>query len=84
MRKAIKKVTAYLFLGLIYITSMRVCDTSNNIVTMETATGYTYSFDVVEDWQVGDIATVMMHDNCTTDIADDVILHVTYSGFQIQ
>lgn len=51
-------------------------------VTIETATGYQYSFWGIEDYQIGDVVAVTMNDNATeNDITDDKIVEVRFSGF---
>lgn len=51
-------------------------------VQVETATGYTYGFWGIEDYEVGDIVSVTMNDNATeNDITDDKIVEVRFSGF---
>ena len=51
-------------------------------VTIETATGYQYSFWGIEDYEVGDIVAVTMNDNTTeNDITDDKIVEVRFSGY---
>lgn len=42
-----------------------------------------YTYTGVEDLEVGDICGLLMHDNGTTEILDDSILSVTYSGWTI-
>lgn len=50
-------------------------------VTIETATGYQYSFWGIEDYEVGDIVSVTMNDNATETIEDDKIVSVRFSGY---
>lgn len=51
-------------------------------VQIETATGYTYGFWGIEDYQIGDVVAVTMNDNTTeNDITDDKIVEVRFSGF---
>lgn len=51
-------------------------------VTIETATGYQYSFWGIEDYQIGDVVAVTMNDNATeNDITDDKIVEVRFSGY---
>lgn len=51
-------------------------------VTIETATGYQYSFWGIEDYQIGDVVSVTMNDNATeNDITDDKIVEVRFSGY---
>lgn len=51
-------------------------------VQIETATGYTYGFWGIEDYEVDDVVAVTMNDNATeNDITDDKIVEVRFSGF---
>lgn len=51
-------------------------------VTIETATGFQYSFWGIEDYEVGDVVAVIMNDNLTeNDITDDKIVEVRFSGY---
>lgn len=51
-------------------------------VTIETATGFQYSFWGIEDYEVGDVVAVTMNDNATeNDITDDKIVEVRFSGY---
>ena len=76
-------VTALVSLNLIYPATMKVVevDAINDIVTLETATGHAFSMDGIEDWQNGDIASLLMFSRGTSQINDDIILSAKYSGF---
>jgi hypothetical protein len=57
-------------------------DTINDVVIGRTVTGMLYSFEGCEDWQIGDIAAVIMNDNGTKDtVTDDRIINVRYTGY---
>lgn len=53
------------------------CDT----VIVETANGHLWGFYGIEDWEIGDGCSMLMSDNGTENITDDVILSVRYNGF---
>lgn len=42
--------------------------------------GHIWSFYGIEDWAVGDWASILLYDNNTRDIRDDVIIKITYGG----
>lgn len=50
-------------------------------VTYQTANGNLFSFYGSEDWQVGDAVAVLMYNNGTDTINDDVILQTKYVGY---
>lgn len=59
-------------------------DIGRNVVTFEDADGYLWEVDGIEDWEPGDLAALLMHDNGTPDnVADDVILSAVQSGFSL-
>ena len=72
---------AMLGLGVIYPDTLLVTDTQNNIITMETATGYVYQVEGVEDIMDGDLLSVLFYDNGTEVITDDIIIDFQYSGY---
>lgn len=45
--------------------------------------GHLWSFQGVEDWQVGDCATLIMDNNCTLNIADDIVVSTHYGSWTI-
>lgn len=55
-------------------------DNTADIVTCEDFNGYLWQFEGVEDWQAGDIASMIMFDMGTKKIDDDIVLSVKYSG----
>ncbi len=50
-------------------------------VTVVNANGFTWSFSGTEDWELGDVASLVMNDNGTEIIFDDEIVSVRYSGY---
>lgn len=83
MKKLLAALAAVIAAGLIYPATMQVTDVTNDLVTMETATGFVYQFEGVEDYTKGDLVSCIMFSNGTADITDDMILSVRYSGFYI-
>ncbi len=78
----IATIAALATAGTIYPATMIATDAKNDIVTLETSTGYVYQFEGVEDYADGDLITCIMFDNFTpNDIKDDVIISHRYSGF---
>lgn len=55
-------------------------DYDEDVVYMETSTGMIFSFDEVEDFQVGDIVSAIMWNCGTPNITDDAIISYKYSG----
>ncbi len=43
--------------------------------------GNEWIFEEVEDWMVGDIVSLMMFDNFTESIRDDIIIIAYYGGY---
>lgn len=54
-----------------------------DVVTVETFTGFLFSFEGCEDWAEGDCASLIMDDNGTEKILDDVIVMAQYSGWTL-
>lgn len=80
MKKLLATIAAIIAAGLIYPTTMQVTDVSDDLVTMETATGFVYQMQA-DDYAKGDLVSLVMFSNGTTDITDDIILTARYSGF---
>ena len=40
-----------------------------------------YVYEGIEDLDIGDVCALLMHDNNTSYIMDDIVISVTYSGF---
>lgn len=82
MKKLLATIAAVIAAGLIYPTTMVVTDVSNDLVTMETATGFVYQMQA-DDYEKGDLVSLVMFSNGTSNITDDIILTARYSGFYI-
>lgn len=55
----------------------------DDTVTVETFTGFLFSFIGCEDWQEGDCASLIMDDNGTEKIFDDVIIMAHYGAWEL-
>lgn len=55
-----------------------------DLVTIETCTGITYTFEGCEDWAEGDGVSLIMEDNGTESILDDSILMAEYTGWTLE
>ena len=56
-------------------------DRENDIVICEDFNGFRWQFEGCEDWQEGDICSMIMNDNGTPKIFDDEIVSVKYDGY---
>ncbi len=56
-------------------------DRENDVVTCEDFNGFLWQFEGCEDWQEGDICSMIMNDNGTPKIFDDEIVSVKYDGY---
>lgn len=57
---------------------------AEDLVTIETCTGITYTFEGCEDWTEGDGVSLIMEDNGTESILDDSILMAEYTGWTLE
>lgn len=57
---------------------------AEDLVTIETCTGITYTFEGCEDWAEGDGVSLIMDDNGTESILDDCILMAEYTGWTLE
>ena len=55
-------------------------DSLNNTVSVTDGSGFVWQFYGVEDWEEGDICSVIMNDNGTETIFDDIIVTTRYGG----
>lgn len=58
-------------------------DRNSDIVTIKDANGNEWQFTGVEDWEVNDCASLIMCDNGTPQIFDDIIVSVRYNSWEI-
>ena len=59
-------------------------DYNEDVLVLEDGAELVWEFEGIEDFEIGDIVSLLMWDNNTPDsIYDDVILLVYYSGFSI-
>lgn len=52
----------------------------NNSVSVTDTNGFVWQFFGTEDWEEGDICSVIMDDNGTETILDDIIVTTRYGG----
>lgn len=52
-----------------------------DLVTVQTLNGNLFQFEGIEDYQTGDIVSMIMDSNKTEVVTDDIILSVKYSGY---
>ena len=64
----------------LYPLSTTVTQINNDTVTVEDTNGNLWSFDGAEDWEINDTCALIMNDNNTKDIRDDVIISTRYQG----
>lgn len=62
-------------------TVVTAIDSTEDAIICEDCNGNVWAFYGVEDWQVGDNANLLMHDNGTKSIYDDVICDATYANW---
>ena len=55
-------------------------DRNLNIVTAMDVNGYKWQFTDCDDWQIGDGVSMIVSDNGTEIVTDDVVLSVRYSS----
>lgn len=69
------KVTEYPHVGVVtYV------DNNNKSIRITDNNGYVWEYHDVEDWQVGDVCAMIMNDNGTNTILDDIIVKIKYEG----
>lgn len=66
-----------------YPTTFRVyaIDRQHDLLILQDFNGYIWTWEGVEDWEPGDIASAIMDDNGTKNITDDSIMKLKYSGY---
>lgn len=64
----------------LYPLTTTVTEIENDTVTVEDSNGNLWSFDGAEDWEINDSCALIMNDNNTKDICDDVIISTRYQG----
>lgn len=68
--------------GLLYPETMIVTeiDETQDLVTLECANGNQFQFYGVEDYFEGDLVSLIMYNNGTAEVYDDMILSARYAG----
>ena len=69
----------------VYPLTTKVIEVNYNedTVTVETFTGFLFSFEGCEDWAEGDCASLIMYDNGTEQIFDDEIMMARYCAWSL-
>ena len=67
--------------SLIYPTTMEVIHLDGDDLYLMNATGHVYILTGVEDYEVGDLVSLIMFSNDTPSIEDDCIISARYSGY---
>ena len=73
-------MTGLIMAASIYATTMRVT-AINNAKDIVTATGHIFEMKGTEDYMIGDYVSLVMDDNGTPGITDDIIVSAQYSGW---
>lgn len=90
MKKALALVMALMMVGTCALASAEYyadtfvvveVDYDTDTVWLMDFSGHMYSFEGCEDWMVADLCSVLMDNNGTDLILDDVILSCRYSGW---
>lgn len=58
-------------------------DRDNDLVTCEDSNGNLWAFYGVEDWQVGDCASLLMNDRGTESVYDDEVQGARYNAWTL-
>lgn len=58
-------------------------DCENDLVILVDANGFEWAWEGIEDWQIGDCASMLMDSNGTAEIFDDVILSMNYNAWEL-
>ena len=56
-------------------------DQEHDFITLQDFNGFTWNWNSVDDWMIGDIASAIMDSNGTEEIQDDRIVMLKYSGY---
>lgn len=74
-------LSVYTYSNHTYSTTMVVVAIDDESMGLADFNGNMWVVDDVEDWQIGDYATVTMYDKFTENIFDDEIIKIRYSGW---
>lgn len=59
-------------------------DYNTDFFEVATSTGIKYTLKGVEDWEVGDLASLLMYDiGSDGDITNDLVIELRYTGFTV-
>lgn len=68
-----------------YATTFKITDLDykTDTIIFSDANGNIWEYEGIEDWELGDTASVLMFDNGTTNIYDDEIVSMRYSSWRV-
>lgn len=55
-------------------------DYDNNVMTLMDCVGNCWEWEDIEDYEIGDLCGMIMNDNATDQIYDDIIVQIRYCG----
>ncbi len=65
-----------------YPVTAMVTQVEDNLITVACQNGNIFKFDNTrEDWFVGDICSMIMNNNGTENVKDDIVVDTRYSGY---
>lgn len=60
-------------------------DYATDSFTISTSTNISYTLKGVEDWEIGDLASLLMYDiGADGDITNDLVIELRYTGFTVE
>lgn len=73
------KTLLFLLCGL-YANTCQVVDIeSDNVVVVEDVSGHVWAFEGSEDYDINDYVSLIMYNNGTDEVVDDIIISVRYN-----
>lgn len=82
VKLALAALTVVAGMSTLYPTAAVVTDITDDVVTVETSTGFLYQYTGGDDDMVGDMVAMIMYNNGTPEtILDDIIISHRYTGF---
>lgn len=84
LKLALAGLTVIAGMSTLYPTAAVVTDITNDVVTVETSTGFLYQYEGADDDMVGDMVAMIMYNAGTPEtILDDIIISHRYTGFWV-
>lgn len=70
--------------GLIYPKTMEIISIQDDTVYLMDSNGFVWSMEEAEDYEVGDLVSLIMFSNGTMSIFDDEIIADRYAGYTVK